>query len=284
MAVLSYYAFTAAFIIFGVALLAYLWYTVGHQKQAGRFATFFVYNGAALLTASLGARWVAASTPLLQPVRVRRRLPPGARRRRTSIWSSATACAAWALVAVGIAFALLAYASTLPARIDPLIAALQNPPLLTIHVAMAIISYGAFACAFACGLLYLLNRRGQIAFLPPPEILDEIGYKSVIIGFPAQTLLLILGAVWANVAWGAYWDWDQKRQPFTWLIYGVYLHARAQRGWHGVRTSWLLLAGFGAVMFTFFGNYFLAASTPTLASNPGTLARIGLAGVSSQRP
>ena len=83
------------------------------------------------------------------------------------------------------------------------------------------------------------NRRGQIAFLPPPEILDEIGYKSVIIGFPAQTLLLILGAVWANVAWGAYWSWDPKETAalFTWLIYGVYLHARAQRGWHGVRTE-----------------------------------------------
>ena len=55
------------------------------------------------------------------------------------------------LVAVGIAFALLAYASTLPARIDPLIAALQNPPLLTIHVAMAIISYGAFAAPSPAG-------------------------------------------------------------------------------------------------------------------------------------
>ena len=114
------------------------------------------------------------------------------------------------IVAIGVAFALLAYASALPARIDPLIAALQNRPLLTIHVAMAIISYGAFTCAFAAGVLYLINRHGQYAFLPHPEILDEIGYKSVIIGFPAQTLLLILGAVWANVAWGAYWQWDPK--------------------------------------------------------------------------
>jgi cytochrome c-type biogenesis protein CcsB len=147
----------------------------------------------------------------------------------------------------------------LPARIDPLIAALQNNTLLTIHVAMAIISYGAFACAFAAGVLYLANRGDRVGWLPSREILDEIGYKAVIIGFPAQSLLLVLGAIWAHTAWGRYWGWDPKETAalFTWLIYGVYLHARAQRGWHGTRTAWMLLAGFGAVLFTFYGNYFL---------------------------
>jgi cytochrome c-type biogenesis protein CcsB len=259
MANLSYFAFIASFITFGVALLAYLWFTVLRQKQAGRFATFFTYNGAALLAASLGARWVAAGHP-----------PYSNQFEFATSFAWGTAATylylehryrlrSLGIVAVGVAFALLAYASALPARIDPLIAALQNRPLLTIHVALAIISAGAVPRAFAAGVLYLINRRGQFAFLPHPEILDEIGYKSVIIGFPAQTLLLILGAVWANVAWGAYWQWDPKETAalFTWLIYGVYLHARVQRGWHGVRTSWLLLAGFGAVMFTFFGNYFL---------------------------
>jgi cytochrome c-type biogenesis protein CcsB len=259
MANLSYFAFIASFITFGVALLAYLWFSVGQQKQAGRFATFFTYNGAALLTASLGARWVAAGHP-----------PYSNQFEFATSFAWGTAATylylehryrlrSLGIVAIGVAFALLAYASALPARIDPLIAALQNRPLLTVHVAMAIISYGAFTCAFAAGLLYLINRHGQIAFLPHPEILDEIGYKSVIIGFPAQTMLLVLGAVWANIAWGAYWQWDPKETAalFTWLIYGVYLHARVQRGWHGVRTSWLLLAGFGAVLFTFFGNYFL---------------------------
>jgi cytochrome c-type biogenesis protein CcsB len=259
MASLSYFAFILAFVAMGVALLGYLWYTVGQQKRAGGYATFFAYNGAALLTASLGARWIAAGHP-----------PYSNQFEFATSFAWGTAATylylerryrlrSLGLIAVGVAFTLLAYASTLPARIDPLIAALQNRPLLTVHVAMAVISYGAFTCGFAAGLLYLLNRKGRIAFLPPPEILDEIGYKAVIIGFPAQAMLLILGAVWANVAWGAYWSWDPKETAalFTWLIYGVYLHARVQRGWHGVRTSWLLLAGFGAVLFTFFGNYFL---------------------------
>jgi cytochrome c-type biogenesis protein CcsB len=251
MAALSYYAFTAALITLGVALLSYLWFTVGRQKEAGRFATFFTFNGAGLLTASLAARWVAAGHPPYSNQyefatsfawgTVATYLYIERRYRLRSV----------GVVAIAVAVAMLAYASTLPA--------LQNNLLLTVHVAMAIISYGAFACAFAAGALYLANRGDKVGFLPPREILDEIGYKSVMIGFPAQTLLLILGAVWANVAWGRYWAWDPKETAalFTWLIYGIYLHARAQRGWHGTRAAWLLVAGFAAVLFTFHGNFFL---------------------------
>jgi ABC-type transport system involved in cytochrome c biogenesis permease subunit len=153
---------------------------------------------------------------------------------------------------------MLVYASMLPARIDPLIAALQND-ILIIHVGSAIISYGAFSCAFAAGVLYLANRDNRVHWLPPQDVLDEIGYKAVAIGFPAQAMLLILGAVWAHSAWGRYWAWDPKETAalVTWLIAAIYLHARAQRGWHGTRSAWILVVLFGAVLFTFFGNYFL---------------------------
>ena len=136
---------------------------------------------------------------------------------------------------------MLGYASLLPNRIDPLISALQNSAMLTTHVAMAIVSYGAFASGFGAGLLYLVNRRGNISFLPAPEVLDEIGLKAVMVGFPAQALMLILGAVWANVAWGAYWSWDPKETAalFTWLIYGVYLHVRSRHQWRGNAPAWI---------------------------------------------
>jgi ABC-type transport system involved in cytochrome c biogenesis permease subunit len=259
MAALSYYAFAAALITLGGALLAYLWFTVGRHKEAGRFATFFTYNGAFLLTASLGTRWAAAGhAPYSNQYEFATSFAWGTVATYLYI-ENRYRLKGLGVIAVGIAVAMLTYASTLPARIDPLIAALQNNLLLTVHVAMAIISYGAFAVAFAAGALYLVNRGDRHGFLPPRDILDEIGYKSVMVGFPAQTLLLILGAVWAHVAWGRYWGWDPKETAalFTWLIYGVYLHARAQRGWHGTRTAYLLLAGFGAVLFTFYGNYFL---------------------------
>ena len=258
MAIASYYALTASFIVLGIALLAYLWYTLGRQKQAGRAATVLTYNGAVLLTASLGTRWIAAGhAPYSNQFEFATSFAWGTLASYLYI-EGKYRLKSLGFIAIAVAFGMLTYASTLPKRIDPLIAALQNN-ILIVHVGSAVISYGAFTCAFAAGVLYLVNRRDRIAWLPPQDVLDEIGYKAVTIGFPAQALLLILGAVWANQAWGAYWSWDPKETAalFTWLIAAIYLHARAQRGWHGTRTAWLLIVNFGAVLFTFFGNYFL---------------------------
>jgi cytochrome c-type biogenesis protein CcsB len=162
------------------------------------------------------------------------------------------------LLVLPIATALLLYAMTVGAKADPLVPALQNNLLLTVHVALAIVAYGAFSVACAAGALFLLSppegRRG----LPKPEKLDEIAYRAVVIAFPLMTLVIILGAVWAQIAWGTYWSWDPKETAslFTWLIYGAYLHARVVRGWRGRRAAWLLMLGFAAVLFTFFGNLF----------------------------
>jgi ABC-type transport system involved in cytochrome c biogenesis permease subunit len=79
------------------------------------------------------------------------------------------------------------------------------------------------------------------------------------VGFPAMFLTIVLGAVWADIAWGRYWSWDPKETAslVTWLIYGGYLHARVLRGWRGNRSAALLILGFGATLFTYFGNLFL---------------------------
>jgi ABC-type transport system involved in cytochrome c biogenesis permease subunit len=79
------------------------------------------------------------------------------------------------------------------------------------------------------------------------------------IGFPLMALTIILGAVWAEIAWGRYWSWDPKETAalVTLLVYGGYLHARVIRGWRGERSAYLLLLGFAATAFTYYGNYFL---------------------------
>lgn len=162
------------------------------------------------------------------------------------------------LIALPVALALLLYALTIPATIDPLVPALQNNLLLSIHVAVAIVAYGTFSISFAAAVLHLIGGEHGRRGLPSRELLDEIGYKAVVIGFPFLTLTIVLGAVWAEVAWGRYWSWDPKETAslVTWLIYGSYLHARVVRGWRGQRAAWLLLIGFGAVLFTYFGNLF----------------------------
>jgi cytochrome c-type biogenesis protein CcsB len=162
------------------------------------------------------------------------------------------------LVALPIALAMLLYAMTIPSTIDPLVPALQNNLLLSIHVAVAIVAYGTFTVAFAAAVLYLIQGENGRRGLPRRELLDEISYKAVMIGFPFLTLTIVLGAVWADVAWGSYWSWDPKETAslVTWLIYGAYLHARVVRGWRGERAAYLLLLGFAAVLFTYFGNLF----------------------------
>jgi len=162
------------------------------------------------------------------------------------------------LLALPVALALLGYAATVPADIEPLVPALQNNLLLTVHVATAIVAYGSFTVAFAAALLFLVQPETGRWGLPKPQVLDEIGYRAIVVGFPFLTLTIVLGALWADVAWGRYWGWDPKETAslVTWFIYGAYLHARVVRGWRGNKAAILLIVGFGATLLTYFGNLF----------------------------
>jgi cytochrome c-type biogenesis protein CcsB len=158
---------------------------------------------------------------------------------------------------LGVALALLLYASSLPREISQLVPALQNPPLLTIHVGMAVLSYGIFATSFAAGVGYLIQGRDdRFAWLPSHKVLDEVAYRAVIIGFPIFATMIILGSWWASIAWSRYWGWDPKETAalVTWLIYAVYLHARNQRSWAGRPAALLLVVGFGMVLITYSGS------------------------------
>ena len=162
---------------------------------------------------------------------------------------------------LGVALFLVGYAATLPATIEPLVPALDNAPLLTVHVAMAMISYGIFATSFAAAVGYLLQGTGdRYGWLPSHRVLDAVAYRAVIIGFPIFATMIILGSYWASIAWGSYWSWDPKETSalVTWLIYAVYLHARNQRGWAGRPAALILVIGFGAILFTFFGNLYFS--------------------------
>lgn len=166
----------------------------------------------------------------------------------------------WAtgVIVLPVALALLLYATTIPSTASPLVPALQNNLLLTVHVAVAVVAYGAFAVGFAAALLYVVQSGGQRSFLPRRELLDELSYRATLIGFPFLTLTIVLGAVWADIAWGRYWSWDPKETAslVTWIVCGAYLHARSARGWRGQRAALLLMVVFAATLFTYFGNLF----------------------------
>jgi hypothetical protein len=78
-------------------------------------------------------------------------------------------------IPTGVSLALLLYASSLPSSISQLVPALQNPPLITIHVGLAVLSYGIFATSFAAGVGYLIQgQKDRFAWLPNHKVLDEV--------------------------------------------------------------------------------------------------------------
>jgi cytochrome c-type biogenesis protein CcsB len=120
----------------------------------------------------------------------------------------------------------------------------------------------ALSFAIAAAVVFIIWRYGGVlkkiikSFNITAEVLDEITYKLIAIGFPIFTLGgLIFGAIWADQAWGKYWTWDPKEtwSLITWFFYAFYLHSRFMRGWRGKKVAIVAVLGFIAVIFTYLG-------------------------------
>jgi cytochrome c-type biogenesis protein CcsB len=165
------------------------------------------------------------------------------------------------LLTLGLAVAVL----YVPA--GPLVPALKSY-WLVIHVLAAIISGGVFMVGAVITVLYLLQdhweRRSLLLGTPPntlsrrlptSESLDASAYRLFRFVFPLWTFAIVAGAIWAENAWGRYWNWDPKETwaLVTWLVFAAYLHARATAGWRGRKAAWLALAGLSCFVFNYFG-------------------------------
>lgn len=104
---------------------------------------------------------------------------------------------------------------------------------------------------------FILRKRIGAAIQPllrntNADLLDEVTYRAIAIGFPVFTLGgLIFAAIWAQIAWDRFWGWDPKEvwALVTWFFYAAFLHLRLSRGWHGEKSAWLAVAGFAIIMF-----------------------------------
>ena len=107
----------------------------------------------------------------------------------------------------------------------------------------------------------LLARRRIAERLPSFEVLDDVMYKSIALGFAFFTIATILGAFWAAEAWGGYWSWDPKETwaLIVWLNYAAWLHMRLMKGLRGSVSAWWALSGLAVTSFAFLGvNMFLS--------------------------
>lgn len=145
--------------------------------------------------------------------------------------------------------------------IQPLVPALQSY-WMKIHVPANFIGYGSFSLSAMVGSAYLLAERGIFASrLPSLEVLEDLMYKSIAIGFAFFTIATILGAMWAAEAWGGYWSWDPKETwaLIVWLNYAAWLHLRMIKGLRGPVLAWWALIGLLVTTFAFLGvNMFLS--------------------------
>jgi len=161
-----------------------------------------------------------------------------------------------------IGLIVMLFAFILPKEILPL------PPVLKsfwhpFHVIFAFLGNAVFTLTFCSGVMYLIQEHqlksknmGAITKrLPSLKVLDDLNYKSLTFGFPLLTIGIITGAIWAEYAWGRYWNWDPKEtwSLITWLFYAALLHQRLTVGWRGRKAAIMAIVGFFSVLFTFLG-------------------------------
>ena len=153
-------------------------------------------------------------------------------------------------------------------KIMPLVPALQSY-WMKIHVPANFIGYGSFALAAMVGIAYLVKQNAEqrkpngllAKALPSLDMMDDLSYKAIALGFAFFTVATILGAMWAAEAWGGYWSWDPKETwaLIVWLNYAAWLHFRFSKGWRGTAMAWWAILGLLITLFAFLGvNMFLS--------------------------
>ena len=167
-------------------------------------------------------------------------------------WTLCVTLAAGLLIAMGVDFALFKSGGGEESfRKHMFESTFLNP-----SAAVRIVSWAAVAAMFTLVWAQGLRLKTLIRqYALSSDLLEEITYKMIAVGWPLLTGGIITGAVWANSAWGTYWSWDPKEtwSLITWFIYAVYLHGRYVRGWKGTQIAVIACLGFLSVIFTYLG-------------------------------
>ncbi|MCF8092691.1 MAG: c-type cytochrome biogenesis protein CcsB [Desulfotignum sp.] len=264
-------ALSSATFIYGLATVFYIGFFAFKKEILARTGFFVLAAGLLLNTAGIGLRWV-------ESYQMGYGRAPFSNMYESLVFFSWTMAMLYIFVELKyreqgfgvfispLIFLAIAYASFDPgisSRINPLIPALKSNWLIA-HVVTCFLGYAGFAVAFGLSIIYFVKPKqpdkGAIASrLPAWELIDELTYQMVVFGFLFLTIGIITGAVWANSAWGKYWSWDPKEtwSLITWFVYAIFMHLRLMRGWQGRNLALVSIAGFMAVLFTYFGVNFL---------------------------
>ncbi len=260
-----------SFILFQTALLCeilasggFIVYIIKQKKWMFRVSHWLLFSGFMFHTAFLIYRfWTLGTAPVLD-------------------MRSALSFFSWCIIAVYMAFYLKFRMMVLGSFVAPFAAfmllisssmpvkAIHVRPVfksmwLTIHVFSVFIGIGLFTIACLVSIMYLIQeyhikkkKYGSFYFsrLPSLATLDEINYCALIYGFPFLTIGIISGCIYAQCAFGTYWQWDPKEvlSLITWLLYAVLLHERLTVGWQGRKAAIMSILCFLVIMISFAGT------------------------------
>lgn len=122
------------------------------------------------------------------------------------------------------------------------------------------------SCLVGVGFAGIMLLRSSIRFrplfaaMPPNEVLDRIGWRFMMLALIFDSLMLIAGAVWAQDAWGRYWDWDDLETSsfLNWLLLGLFIHVRLSYRVPVVVSSLMIISVFCFAFFTYFGAPYIS--------------------------
>ncbi|MEU0553430.1 c-type cytochrome biogenesis protein CcsB [Dactylosporangium sp. NPDC006015] len=176
-----------------------------------------------------------------------------------------------------VASLLLAIAGmTLYVPVGPLVPALQSY-WLVIHVGAASIASGIFLVGFVAAAMHLIRTghdQGKRNFpyslgerIPQADTLERVTFRVHAFAFPIWTFGVIAGAIWAEAAWGRYWNWDPKEvwSFIAWVVYACYLHARSTPSVSRRVTSWIAVVGWLTMLVNLFGVNLVASGLHSYA-------------------
>lgn len=171
---------------------------------------------------------------------------------------------AWPYVLLPVLVLMFFGGTNLYSEAAPVVPALRSY-WLPIHVSIITLGAGILLIPGVVSIMYLIRvwqPQGQekgwgarlARPLPAAETLDRLAYRTTVIGFPIFGVGILLGAVWAESAWGRFWGWDPKETVsfISWVLYAGYLHARATTGWGPKKAAWINIAGFVVLVFNLF--------------------------------
>jgi ABC-type uncharacterized transport system permease subunit len=134
------------------------------------------------------------------------------------------------------------------------------------HIALIFTGYAALILSFGASVLYLLQERslkakrggGILSRLPALEVIDEIGLRSLLLGFPFMTLGLVAGTVVAQATYGRIDLLDPKilLSILMWVVYLLLLYTRWTAGWRGRKAAYLAASAFVFALIAWAANYF----------------------------